>query len=142
MPAIVRLPTAVRNSILQVILDLLDAGSGPATIKFYTGTQPAVGGGSIGGSTLLGTVTCSDPAAGAPAGGTLTFSAITEDTAADASGTATWCRVADSAGNTVLDGDVGAEGSGAFCELNTTAIVQDGPIRISSAALSVPAGTG
>jgi hypothetical protein len=67
----------------------------------------------------------------------LTFSAITQDTSADATGTATWARIADSTGATVFDCDVGT--SGATLNLNTTSIVAGGPIQVSSFTLTDPA---
>jgi hypothetical protein len=135
-----RLPEATRNSQLDSLRALIDAGSGPGTIKIYTGTQPATGGGSLSGNTLLGTLTLSDPAAGAASGGDLTLSPITEDSSADATGTATWARVADSDGNTVFDCDVSATGGGGTIQLNTTNIVSGGPIRITASQITQPGG--
>lgn len=129
------LATALRNARLDLIRDAIDAGAGPGTLKIYTGTRPATGG-ALSGNTLLGTLTFADPCAPNAADGVLTFSAITQDAAADASGTATWARVADSAGAFVLDLSVGATGSGADIELNTTNIVTGGPISITSATLT------
>jgi len=129
------LATALRNARLNLIRDAIDAGSGPGTLKIYTGTRPATGG-ALSGNTLLGTLTFSDPGAPNAADGVLTFSAITQDEAADASGTATWARVEDSDGTFVLDLSVGATGSGADIELNTVSIVAGGPISITSATLT------
>lgn len=133
-----RLASATRNELAQRFQVLLDAGAGNGTIKIYTGTQPASADDGIGGATLLGTLTFSKPSAPAASGGVLTFDAITQDDAADASGTATWARIADSAGNTVFDCDVGT--SGATINLNTTTIVAGGPISITSFTITVPAG--
>jgi len=132
-----RLATATRNSLVQRFQVLLDAGAGNGTIKIYTGTQPASADDGIGGATLLGTLTFSKPSAPAGSGGVLTFNAITQDDAADATGTATWARIADSAGNTIFDCDVGT--SGATINLNTTSIVAGGPISITSFTITVPA---
>ncbi len=132
-----RLATTTRNSLAQRFQVLVDAGSGNGTIKIYTGTQPASADDGIGGATLLGTLTFSKPSAPAASGGVLTFNAITQDDAADATGTATWARIADSAGNTVFDCDVGT--SGATINLNTTSIVAGGPISITSFTITVPA---
>lgn len=131
-----RIAVAVRNSMMTAMLNAIDAGAGPGTIKFYTGTQPANGDAALSGNTLLGTLTFSDPS-GTVATGTLTFSAITEDSVADATGTATWARIQDSVGTNVDDVDVGT--SGATINLNTVAIVAGGPIRITSGSISIPA---
>ena len=85
MTAIVN--NAVANSCATDLHTALNAGSGAATIKFYTGTKPAGPDTAITSQTLLGTLTCSDPA-GSVSGRVLTFGAITNDTAADADGTA------------------------------------------------------
>lgn len=137
--AIVRIAAATRNAMLDQLRTLLDAGAAGGTIKFYTGTQPANADAGLSGNTLLGTLTCSDPAAPGASGGVLTFSAITEDSSADATGTATWARIADSNGNTICDVDVTTTGGGGTIQLNTTSIVAGGPIRISSASLSIAA---
>ena len=87
--AIIRFVTAVKNSALTTIKDAIDAGSGAGTIKFYTGTQPASPADAITSQVLLGTLTFSDPC-GSVSAGALTMSAITQDSSADATGTATW----------------------------------------------------
>jgi hypothetical protein len=130
----VRVTAALRNARLDAIKTAIDAGAGAGTIKIYTGTQPANADAGLSGNTLLGTLTFTDPSAPGAASGVLTFSAITQDTAADATGTATWARIADSTGATVFDCDVGT--SGATINLNTTSIVTGGPIQISSFTLT------
>lgn len=135
-----RLATATRNALADTFKTLIDAGAGPGTIKIYTGTQPANANTAISGQTLLGTLTCSDPSAAAAASGVLTFNSITQDSSADATGTATWARVADSNGNTVFDCDVTASGGGGSIELNTAGIVAGGPIIVTAFAITIPAG--
>ncbi len=134
--AIIRFAVAVKNSTLTQIRDAIDAGSGPGTCKVYTGTIPADVATAITTQTLLGTLTFSDPC-GTVAAGALTMSAITQDSSADASGTATWARIFDSTGAAVMDIDVTTTGSGGTMQLNTTNIVAGGPIIISSFVLSV-----
>lgn len=135
--AIIRFVTAVKNSALDTIKTAIDAGSGAGTIKIYTGTQPTSPADAITTQTLLGTLTFSDPC-GTSASGTLTMSAITQDSAADATGTATWARIADSTGATVCDVDVTATGGGGTLQFNTTSFVIGGPILISSFTITVP----
>lgn len=138
--AIIRFVTAVKNAALAVIRTAIDAGPGAGTIKIYTGTMPTLPSdavGSAGTNTLLGTLTFSDPC-GSESAGVLTASAITQDSSADATGTATWARIADSTGATVCDVDVGVTGGGATMQMNTVAIVIGGPILISSCTISVP----
>ena len=135
--AIIRFVTAVKNSALDTIKTAIDAGSGAGTIKIYTGTQPTSPADAITTQTLLGTLTFSDPC-GTSASGTLTMSAITQDSAADATGTATWARIADSTGATVCDVDVTANGGGGTLQFNTTSFVIGGPILISAFTITVP----
>lgn len=101
------------------------------TINFYTGTQPANANTALSGNTLLATLTFGDPAFGsAAAGGIITANAITSGTAV-ATGTATFARILESNGTTVImDCPVGT--SGAYINMNTTSIVTGGNVAISS----------
>lgn len=121
----------VRNNMLAQILAAMDAGVGAALIRGYDGIRPATGGTA---TTLLFELTCTDPAAAAPSGGVLTFSTITADSSANATGTATWFRVVDSTGTVVFDGDIGTSGSD--LNLTTTSIVATQPVSISSATIT------
>jgi hypothetical protein len=123
----------IRNARLNVIRDAIDAGSGPGTLKVFSGSRPATGGTE---TTLLGTLTFSATSAPDATGGVLTFNPITEDSSADASGTASWARVEASDGGFVMDVDVGESTSGADVILNTTTIVAGGPIRVTSGTLT------
>lgn len=127
------LTAALRNAHLDAITAAIGAGAGAGVVQIYDGARPASGGAA---TTLLGTVTCSDPAAPAASGGVLTFSAFTEDSSADATGTAAWARIEDSTGAWVTDMDVGTSGSGAELIMNTTSVTTGGPIRIDSGSLT------
>lgn len=133
------------------IRDALDAGSGPALAKFYSGTQP-VSGGALSGNTLLGTTTLSDPC-GTISGRTLTIPAPASDSAADADGTATFVRFTDSTGAFVMDIPVMSAAAwsalsadqkaaqGLVVTLNTTVIVSGGPISwTASIVITEPNG--
>lgn len=135
--AVIKFVTAVKNSALDTVKAAIDAGAGAGTIKIYNGTQPTSPADAITTQTLLGTLTFSDPC-GTSASGTLTMSAITQDSSADATGTATWARIADSTGTTVFDCDVTATGGGGTIQFNTTSFVAGGPILISAFTISVP----
>ena len=108
----------------------LNAG-GAATVEIYTGTKPAKPDTAITTQTLLGTCTCS-ATAGTYANRRFTFNAITQDSAADDSGTATWARFKSGAGTAVLDVDITTTGGGGFMQMNNTAITAGGPISITS----------
>lgn len=133
-----RLATATRNAMANGAVDLLDAGSGPGYVEVRTGSQPATANTAASG-TLLGTLTCSDPAFGDAASGTATANAVTSDSSADATGTAGWFRAYDSAGNPVMDGSCGASGSGADMILDSTSVTAGGTIAVTSWTFTQPA---
>ncbi len=118
---------ACRNNMLDEITALIDAGSGAGKIRIYDGTRPATCGTA---TTLLAELTCSDPSCGAASAGVLTFSSITDDSSADATGTATWFRVVDSDNTCVIDGNVGTSGSD--LNLNSTSITSGATVSITS----------
>lgn len=119
--------TTLRNARLDAIDDQVNGGAGAGLLRIYDGSRPATGGTA---TTLLAELTFSDPAFGAASSGTLTASAITDDSSANATGTATWFRVVDSAGTFVMDGDVGTSGSD--LNLNTTSISSGGTVEVTS----------
>ena len=130
--ATIKLSTAVGNSVLDAINTALNAGSGAALIRIYNGTMPASPNTAITTETLLAELTCSDPAAPSANTKTLTFSTITQDASANATGTASWARLVDSSGTAVCDVDITVTGGGGFLQMNTTSIVVGGPVLISS----------
>lgn len=137
----VRVIQTIRHARLDAIKAAIDAAPGPGTLTIYSGTQPATADTALSGNTPLGVLTFSlpsAPAAGTPTPGALTFNAIAQDPLADNSGTATWARVKNSSGGTVFDCDVGTTGASTIV-LNTTTIVVNGPIQISSFSLTDPA---
>lgn len=135
--AIARFATTVKNSMLTPIRDAIDAGSGAGTIKIYTSPMPTLPSDAITTQTLLGTLTFSDPSGATPSGGVFTASAITQDSSADATGTAAWARIADSAGVVVMDMDVTVTGGGGAMQMNTTSIVVGGPILITAMTVTI-----
>lgn len=132
-----RISTAVRNALADQLRALLDLGPGPGTIEIRSGVQPASPDDPVTG-TLLATLTFADPCAPAAVDGVLTFSPIIEDSAADATGTATWARILNGAGVAGVDVDIGV--AGATLIINTVNIVAGGPVRISFFAITIPAG--
>jgi hypothetical protein len=66
----------------------------------------------------------------------LTHSAITPDSSANATGTATWFRDVDSTGTCVMDGSVGT--SGADLNLNSTSITSG--VQVSCTSSTITAG--
>lgn len=127
----VGLNTTSRNSRLNVIRDAIDAGAGAGLLRIYDGTRPATGGTA---TTLLAELTFTDPSAPNASSGTLTFSAITADSSANATGTATWGRIVDSTGAFVADYSVGT--SGTDLVLNTASITAGVQVSCTSAVLT------
>jgi hypothetical protein len=129
-----RYATATRNSMMDAVRTNLAGGS----IAIYSGTQPANANTALSGNTLLATLPLASPAGSASASGTFTFGTITSDSSADATGTASFARIFQSDGTTVVcDCDVGT--SGATINLNTVSIVTGGTVALTSGTLSLPA---
>jgi hypothetical protein len=107
-----------------------------ATLKIYTGTQPAAGGVATG--TLLVTITLPADAMGASSSGVAskagTWSAVAGNT-----GTAGWFRIESSAGSRWYDGEVTATGGGGEIELTSTSIVSGQTVTITSFTVTQPA---
>jgi len=115
----------LRNTMLDAITSLAGAS---CLINIYDGTRPATGGTA---TTLLAQLTGNATFAPAASGGVLTLNAITQDSSANATGTATWFRIYASNGTThVMDGNVGTSGSD--LNLTTVSIVTAQPVSISS----------
>lgn len=133
---ILRLIPALRSAIADLWISYFDAGAGPAIIEFFTGAIPTALGDALTDQVKLGTLTCSDPAATQTAG-VITFGAITQDSAADASGTAAWAYIKDSTGAIVNAVDVTNAAGDGFIKVNTTTVVAGGPIAITSLTLTV-----
>jgi hypothetical protein len=113
----------------DAMLDAITTRAGNAALlRIYSGSRPSTGGTA---TTLLAELTCGTPFAAAAVNGVLTLGAITQDSSANATGTATWFRIVQSDGTTfVLDGDVGTSGSD--LNLTTTSIVSGQPVSVTS----------
>lgn len=125
----VGLNVTVRNTRANAIRDAIDAGGAAGYLRIYDGTRPATGGAA---TNLLAELRFSYPSAPNASGGTLTFSAITPDSSADSTGTATWGRAVTSAGSFVEDFSVGT--AGADLILNTVSIQAGVQVSVTSAS--------
>lgn len=120
--------TTLRNARADAINSQIGASG---LLRIYSGTPPANVGTALSGNTLLAELALSATAAPSASGGALTFNAITQDSSADATGTATFYRIYKSDGTTaVVQGTVST--SGADLNLNTTSIVAGGPVAVTS----------
>lgn len=102
-------------------------------LRVYSGAQPTDPQTAISGQVLLGELTMNATSFPAAASGVLTANSITSDSAADATGTASFFRLFKSDGTTVvMDGTITATGGGGDMTLNTISIVIGGPINCTS----------
>lgn len=135
MPNNLKLSNNVVNPQADALSDLADNGY----LRIYDGTQPATADTAITTQVLLAELRFNATAAPAASNGVLTFNAITQDSNANNTGTASWFRALKSDGSTVLfDGTVGTSGS----DLNiaTTAIVAGAIVGVTSFVYTVSKG--
>ncbi len=134
----------ISNAAAILMADTFDAevnsDTPPATIEIRSGAQPTDPDTAASG-TLLATLTFSNPAftgaTDAGPGGLLTASAITDDSSADATGTAGYFRIlTGTAGVAVADGEIGT--SGADLNLNSVAITAGSAVAITSMTVTMP----
>ncbi len=125
---------ALRDALLNAVLTLLNEGTGPARIRVYGGTRPAVG--DAPGSAYLAEIVLPDPP-GEVASGVLTLDAEgTEDTLILNTGGATWARIVNGNADTVLDCDVTIAAGNGELKLSTTGLYYGGLVRLVSGVLS------
>lgn len=115
---------ATRNNMLDEITN--DIGSS-GLLRIFSGTRPATGGAE---TTKLAELALSATAAPAASGGVLTFSSISDDTSADATGTASWARFTTSGGGAVVDMDVATSGSD--LNFDSVSFVAGGTVSVTS----------
>lgn len=130
--------TAAINAMVDALAALLVSGY----IRIYSGSQPANANTAVGAQVLLAELRFGNPAFAAGVAGVAIANAITQDSAANATGTATWFRALKSDGATaVLDGNVGKTGDANTnnLELGTDQIVQDAILQINSMQIAVNA---
>ncbi len=128
----------------DAIVDLCDIGStdAQASLSIYSGTVPANVDTALGAQVVLAELEMSNPAFGAAAdsapGGTATASAITDDSSADATGTASFFRIFNRNNVAVIQGTVTATGGGGELELNTISIQISAKVEITSLTVTMP----
>ena len=120
--------TTLRNARLdQISTAVGNAG----LLRIYDGSRPATGGAA---TTLLAELTCGTPFAPAAAAGVLTANAVTADSSANASGTASWARITTSGGTFVMDLSLGT--SGTEVVINSTTVTITGNVSCSSIVIT------
>ena len=134
-----KVSNAAASAEADAFSDQLDNGY----LRIYDSTggtgQPATVDTAIGSQVLLAELRFANPASGAASNGVITFSAITPDSAANATGTATWFRALKSDGTSAIwDGSV--DTAGATLNLNTTSIVINAQVSVTSLTFTVNKG--
>lgn len=123
--------TTLKNNMLDEITSAIGASG---LLRIYDGTPPADADTALSGNTQLAELALSATAAGAASGGDLTFSSISDDTSADATGTASFFRLLTSGGSAVVQGTVGT--SGADINFNSVSFVTGGNVAVSSLVIT------
>lgn len=136
MASNLKISTGARNAANDAVTALVNGGR----IEIRTGSPPTnVNDASTG--TLLATLTLNATAAGASSGGVATFNAITNDTAADASGDAGYFRIYASGGTdtqAVIQGTAGEAADSPDLVFNEKSFILGGVVSISSLTFSIP----
>jgi hypothetical protein len=126
----ITLSTAARNAACDAIVDLVDGGTGTATLVI----------GTTGMASELATFDLQDPAFGAAATGTATLAGTTiTDASADNTGTAAEFQVQDQDGTVIFSGSVTATGGGGDVTIDNTSIVSGQTVNLTAFTFTVPA---
>lgn len=133
MPNDLKFATNLRNALADAITTF---AGGSAVLRIYDGTQATNPNTAVGSQVLLAELTCNATFAAAASGGVLTLNSITNDSSANATGTASWFRLLKSDGTTaVMDGTVGTSGSD--LNLNSTSIASGAVVSVTSATITI-----
>lgn len=125
------LNTQIADATANAQADILATNLNTGYLRIYSGTQPATADTALSGNTLLAELRFNATAAPAASGGVLTFNAITADSSADNSGTASFFRALKSDGTTVvMDGTVGTASANMI--IATTTITAGQTVSCSS----------
>jgi hypothetical protein len=124
----------------DAFVDAVDAGAGAGILRIYSGSVPANVDTALGAQVVLAELTMSDPAFGAAVdanpNATATANAITDDTAANATGTASFFRIFDSNGVARIQGTCGT--SGAELILNSVSLQSGALVEVLSLTVTMP----
>jgi hypothetical protein len=135
---------AVARAMLDAFVAATDAGTA-AVINLYSGTVPTDAEAALSGNTLLAQLTMSGTSFAAAAdlnpGARVTANAITADSSADATGTASFFRIlTQNAGTVTAQGTAGTATSDLI--LNTVSITAGSTVSITAATVTLPEGVG
>jgi hypothetical protein len=128
-----RLGAAARNAAVDAITATIGASG---KLRIYDGTQPTDADTALGAQVLLADLALSADAFGDASAGTATANAITSDSSANATGTATWGSFLTSADVRKIDFSVGT--SSANLVLNSVAIQSGATVAVSAFTFTIP----
>lgn len=132
----ITLNDTIRTQLAQAFADLFDVG--PDTLTIYGGTPPANANTALAtGQPVLATVALPAPAFGLAATGTVGKAGTWEDLVIDATGTATFFRLADNGGG-IMQGSISASGGGGDMIVSSTAFTANGTFSVTSFSVTMP----
>jgi len=136
------LTTDVQTTACDALVQELDTGSSAGYFNIYAADGdgiPGTANTAVTNQTLLAKLFLSDPACFPASNGVATAGTIAS-VLASGTGTAAWARFFDSDNVAKWDVDVGATGSGAYLELDTTAIVTGNTVAVQAMTFTMPSG--
>lgn len=119
--------TTAKNNRLQAVIDLLDAGGGPAVLVIGTSALS-------GGTGVLATIPLADPCA-TKSGGVLTLAGMPKSATASGTGTAAKAELRDSDGTVVVSG-LTVDTSAADIIINAVEISSGQTVQITSGTIT------
>ena len=123
---------AIRNTALDSF-DTLNSGK----LRIYDSTQPTDADTALGSQVLLADLALNATAFAAASSGSKAANAISDDTSADATGTASWGSLLTSGNVRKLDYSVGT--SGCNLNLNSVAISSGATVSVTSFSITLAA---
>jgi two-component sensor histidine kinase len=128
-----KLSTARRNAMLDNCL----ANANSGILRIYDGTQPADADTAVSTQNILAELTMNATAFAAASGGSASANAISNDSSANNTGTATWFRLFKSDGTTaIMDGSAGT--GTVNLVLNSAAISSGAIVSVTSFTVTFP----
>lgn len=132
MASDVRFSTTTLNGFLDTLNTRLGSG---ALLRFYSGTKPANADTALSGNTLLAELALSATPFAAASSRSVSVNTVTNDTSADATGTATFASFVTSGGTRVIDVTVGTSASD--INVNTTSFVAGAQVSVTSYSITL-----
>lgn len=123
---------ARRNAALDAAFDALNSD----LFGIFDGTQPTDADTALGAQVLLAELTMNSTAFAAASAGSKSANAITQDSSANATGTAAWASLYETSRSTVGFLDMSAGTSGANLNLNSVSISSGAAVSCSSLVIS------